>query len=321
MVNGLFMLAGNRTRGGVRWLAVIAIVLSFSLETVLAQSSALSKISDWHAMGSAPCVMEDQALEEPTGPGHALDVNTTIKYLRENGFNCYVLGIESTPPYSFEDLKRLLSGAQGTGISVWAELFPPSEPAVQLPYKGDYEKWMEVLAHLSRQYPALRGVNIDDYFSGISAKTFTRAYTCHLYGVKQQINPNFLFVPTVYELGPDVVNRLSGCVDGVWLWFTNLGNNDGMRTLLEDSRPLVVGHFPVYAGVYAHSTTWHRTSPPKPNVLEGALEIACRYSDGAVMWNLPLGSKLDDNPLLAVARNFTAGGTASLAGKCGSMGH
>lgn len=321
MINHSFTLAAKRTYGPLGWLAVTAIILSFSLRPVLAQGVAPSEISNWHAMGSAPCAMEDQAWEEPTGPSHPLDVNATIKHLQENGFSCYVLGISSTPPYSFNDLKRLLPAARRNGISVWAELFPPSELAPQMPYKRDYVKWMEVLAYLSRGDPTLRGVNIDDYLSGVSAKTFTRAYTCQLYAAKQQINPAFLFVPTLYELGASEVNRLSGCVDGVWLWWTNLGNNDGMRTLLENTQPLVARRFPVYAGVYAHSTSWHKSSGPKPNVLEGALQTACRYSSGAVMWNLPLGPKLSDNPLLKVARSFTVGGAASVAGKCGMMSH
>jgi hypothetical protein len=299
----------------------MAILLSSSLEAASTHGAVAAKVTNWHAMGSAPCVMEDQAWEKPTRPGRPLNVNVTIDYLRENGFNCYVLGIASTPPYSFSDLRRLLPQAQRAGISVWAELFPPSEPAIQLPYKRDYVRWMGTLAHLSRRYAALRGVNIDDYLNGISAKTFTRAYTCRLYEAKQAVNPNLLFVPTLYELTPEIVRRVSGCVDGVWLWWTNLGSNDGMRTILEDSSLIVGDHFAVYTGVYAHSTSWHKGSGPTPQVLRGALQIACRYSGGAVIWNLPLGPNLHPNALLRVAQSFTPGGAARLAGRCGAIGY
>ncbi|TAM81988.1 MAG: hypothetical protein EPN47_11370 [Acidobacteria bacterium] len=256
-----------------------------------------------------------------TGPSHPLDVNATVRYLRENGFDCYVLGIASTPPYSFSDLKRLLPALHGTGISVWAELFPPSEPAVQLPFNKDYVKWMEVLGQLSRQYAELRGVNIDDYLDGVSSKTFTRPYTCRIYRAEKQADPNLLFAPTIYELDSEAVNRLFGCVDGVWFWWTNLGNNGGMRTLLENSRAVVAGRFSVYAGVYAHSTSWHQAAGPRPTVLKEALETGCQYSDGDVMWNVPFGPDQSDNPLLTVSRSFGVGGTASLAAKCGTITH
>lgn len=322
MVNDLFALSDNRTSGGWRRLAAIAIAFSFSLVPLWAQGSAPTKISNWHAMGSAPCVMETPGWWwKNKGGSHPLDVNATVKYLRGNGFDCYVLSISGVPPFSFNDLKRLLPALHGTGISVWAQLRSPTATLVQLPYKTDYVKWMDVLARLSRRYPALRGVNIDDYFIGANAQTFTRAHTCSLYQTAKVVNPNFLFVPTIYKVNKDVVNQLSGCVDGVWLWWTNLDSNSGMRTRLEDSRSTIAGLFPVYVGVYAHSTSWHKTAGPKPSVLRGALETGCRYADGVVMWNLPLGPKQSSHPLLTVARDFGSGGSASLAAKCGSTVH
>jgi len=105
-------------------------------------------------------------------------------------------------------------------------------------------------------------------------------------------------------------------VDGVWFWWTNLEKLDGLRSLLEDSRLVVAGRFPIYAGVYAHSTSWHKEGNPSPKVLRGALELACRYADGAIIWNLPLSPNIADNSLLAAARAFAPGGSADLAGKC-----
>lgn len=312
----------QRMFSGIWLLLMAAMVSLFSSMPLFAQSPASGKISTWHAMGAAPCVMEDQ-----NPPSHPLRVDRTIRYLKENGFNCFVLGINGLPPYSFEDLKRLLPAAAHSGISVWAELFPPGElfplskQSPQAPYKTNYVKWMEVLAQLSLHDPALRGVNIDDLIHTTrSAKTFTREYICRLYAIKQQVNPALLFVPTVYELGAPEVNRLSGCVDGVWFWWTNQGTNDGMRTLLVNSELRVAGRFPIYAGVYGHATSWHKASGPAPKVFEKNLQVGCKHSNGVVIWNLPLGPGSSDNPLLAIARNFTPGGTAKLAGQCGSMG-
>lgn len=304
-------------RYGIQGLC-LTMVLIFT--AILARGAASDHIPQWHAMGPSPCVWGDPL----RGSGNALDVSATIRDLRENGFSCYALVIESAPPNSFKDLQRLLPAAQSADVSVWAILIPPSEQheyGGSLPYRGNYVEWMKALARLSRKYSALRGVNIDDYLSGISTKTFTRSYTCSLYKAKRAINPNLLFAPTIYELDADVANRLAGCVDGVWFWWTNLQGNDSMRSLLEDSRPVVAGRFPIYSGVYAHSTSWHKQGPPEPRVLRGALGIACRYSDGAIIWNLPLGPKSSENPLLGVARSFGQGGSADSAGKCGMPSH
>jgi hypothetical protein len=75
--------------------------------------------------------------------------------------------------------------------------------------------------------------------------------------------------------------------------------------------------FPVYAGVYANSTSWHRQGSPTPEILKAALKLGCKYSDGAVAWQLPLTGDPAKNPMLAVVREFTTGGGDALADKCG----
>lgn len=291
----------------------LSVALFAFVTASFAQATGRGEKSEWHAMGSAPC-----AWAVPIrGPSNTLDVSVTIQSLRNNGFDCYVHVIENAPPNTFEALEPLLPAAQAAGISVWPVLIPPSEGGNSLPYKTDYIQWVKALTQLSLKYSALRGVNIDDSLIGISSKTFTRSYLCRLYQTKQRINPKFLLIPTIYDLDRGVADRLAGCVDGVWLWWVNLEITNGMRSLLEDSQFVVEGRFPVYAGVYAHRTSWHQEGDPVPKILQRALEIACRYSDGAVIWNLPLAPKSGMNPLLDVARSFAAGGSAALAGKCG----
>ena len=272
-----------------------------------------------HAMGRAPC-----AWAEPLrGAGNALDVPATIHTLQDNGFDCVAHVIGAGPPNSFEDFKRLLAAAQPAGISVWPVLLPPSE-GTSPPFKADYQGWMKAMAHLSLQYPVLRGVNIDDFLDPPNAKTFNRSYMCSLYQAKQEINPPRLFLPTIYELDQAMADQLAGCVDGVWLWWTNLVGNMGLRTLLENSRLVVAQRFPIYAGVYAGWSDWHQGSPSpvrwqewRPQVLHGALYTGCRYADGVVVWNLPLSPNSSQNLLLGAARAFAPGGSADLAGKCG----
>jgi hypothetical protein len=299
-----------RDRKHWRWLWVLATILLISKGTVGALGAHDSK---WHGMGSAPC-----AWGAPLrGQDNKLDVSATIRDLKNNGFDCMVQVVGSAPPNSFEDLKRLLPAAQVAGISVWPVLIPPTEGGDSLPYRTDYLTWMKTLARLSLKYSSLRGVNIDDLLIAQNANLFTHAYLCSLYQAKQRINPKFLFVPTVYDLGPPEANRLGGCVDGVWFWWVNLEKTDGWTSLLEDSRVVVGNRFPVYGGVYAHSTSWHKQGNPAPIIMKQALEIACRDADGAVIWELPLAATPANDPLLAVARSFAAGGSADLAGRCG----
>jgi hypothetical protein len=266
-----------------------------------------------HALGSAPCIWAFPIRDKD----NALDVAALIRALQDNRFNCVAQVIDSEPPHSFADFQRLLSAAQPAGISVWAILIPPSEGATSLPYGTDYLGWMKELAKLSRQYPALRGVNIDDLFSNISNQIFTREYLSRLYQTKQEINPQLLFVPTIYELDSEVADRLAGCVDGVWFWWLNMEIVGGMRSQFENSRRVVSGRFPIYAGVYGHSTLYHPQGNPTPKVLRRSLHIACQYADGVVIFNLSLSPNASDEARLDTARAFALGGSDDLAGKCG----
>lgn len=272
--------------------------------------AASEHVSDWHAMGSVPCSWSVPI----QGPDHSLDVPATISLLRANHFNCYVQPIEEHAPMSYADFKRLLPAAQAANISIWAVLIPHHEGA-SLPYRYDFARWARQLAKLSLKYPVLRGMNIDDTDVGGEQKLFTHDYLCRIDQAKQSINPKLLFVPTIYGLDPEEANKLDGCVDGVWLWWTNLEQDNGLRAFLEDSRIISHQRFPVYAGVYAHSTSWHRQGGPKTKVFKKALRLACTYSDGAVIWQLPLTG--NPNPWLGVARRFATGETSGLVGKCG----
>jgi hypothetical protein len=160
-------------------------------------------------------------------------------------------------------------------------------------------------------------VNIDDLFSNISNQIFTREYLSRLYQTKQEINPQLLFVPTIYELDSEVADRLAGCVDGVWFWWLNMEIVGGMRSQFENSRRVVSGRFPIYAGVYGHSTLYHPQGNPTPKVLRRSLHIACQYADGVVIFNLSLLPNASYEARLDTARAFALGGSDDLAGKCG----
>ncbi|MDE3181179.1 MAG: hypothetical protein KGM47_16165 [Acidobacteriota bacterium] len=303
----------NRIKTVLRGSGEIAGLVCCGLAFALGASMAALGSPANHALGAAPCVWAVPIRSK----GNALDAAGTIRAMRANHFDCYVQVISTGPPNSYEDLEQLLPVAQKSGISVWAVLIPPTEGGNSLPYRTNFPAWMKALAKLSLKYHSLRGVNIDDLFIDDNARLFTRDYLCGLYRDKERINPALLFVPTVYDLGPAEADQLAGCVDGVWFWWVNLDKNDGWRSLLEDSRAVVKNRFPVYGGVYAHSTSWHKQGDPEAKIMKGALEIACKYSDGAVIWNLSLKPGSSQDELLRVARSFAPGGAAALAGHCG----
>lgn len=290
-------------------LAFLGLLIALPVVAFAAEAPAGSH----HAMGSIPCAWSVPIQQT----NHQLDVPATIRSLQANHFHCYVQPIEEKPPMSFEDFKRLLPAAQAAGIAVWPVLVTQTIGAASLPYGKDYVRWAKVLARLSLKYPVVRGFNIDDTDAGGMDRVFTRSYMCRIYQAGKKVNPRLLFVPTIYDLDPGEANRLAGCVDGVWLWWTNLEQDNGLRAFLEDGRLVAGNRFPVYAGIYAHSTSWHKEGSPKAKVFKKALTLGCTYSDGVVLWQLPLTGGAGDNQLLQVAREFTRGGGSPLAGKCG----
>lgn len=295
----------KRVRPGEALAWLVVCLVNFLITPGLAAAT-----KNTHAMGDVPCSWNVPV----EGGDHELDVDATIHLLKANHFTCYVQPIEEHSPMAYQDFLNLLPAAQAGGIEVWAVLIPHTE-GFSLPYREDFVGWMRELAKLSLKYPALRGVNIDDIDAGGNDRTFTRTYVCEINRAKLSINPKLRFVPTIYDLDGEAAERYAGCVDGVWLWWVNLEQNNGLRAFIRNARAVTQGRFPVYAGVYAHSTSWHKQGGPKPEILQAALDIGCRYSDGVIVWQLPLTR--EENPWLKVVREFNSGGTNEFAGHCG----
>ncbi|MGI8746416.1 MAG: hypothetical protein ACR2NN_28325 [Bryobacteraceae bacterium] len=263
-------------------------------------------VHDFRAMGAAPCAWSQPVQKADK----SLDVPKTIALLKTDGFTCHAMPIENAPPYTWDEFQRLLAAADAAGIDEWPVLIPPTE-GYSAPYKHDFVAWMRVFAKLSRRYPHLRGVNIDDLDQDENVKLFSRDYVCRIYSAKQAINPKLSFVPTIYELDQAYADRLSGCVDGIWLWWKQLDTAAQLSATLRSEKAAAAGRFPVYGGVYAHSTSWHK-APVTPSVFKQTLEQTCRLTDGAVIWNLTLEAP---DPLLRIAETFTHPGGAA---RCGS---
>ena len=265
---------------------------------------------EWHAMGNVPCPWSEPVQKADQN----LDVEKTVEHIKQGGFTCHVMPITAAPPYSWGEFQQLVGAADGAGIDEWPVLIPPTEGS-SAPYKHDFVAWMEALAKLSVRYPHLRGANIDDLDQGQNAKLFSRDYICRIFNAKQVINPRFLFVPTIYSLDRTLADRMSGCVDGVWLWWSKLDTVTDLASSLEQAKAAAAGRFPVYGGVYAHWTSWHKQGPPAASIFEQTLRQTCELADGAIMWKISLH---EPDPLLQIARSFTRNGTSSREGRCGS---
>lgn len=298
-------------RGDGFWRGVFAFVTVFAISTAAVAAAVPNTAGrSHHAMGQSPCVWW-QGIDKADG---STDVDATVRGLKSVHAQCGVYAIAGKgESNSYGSFQKLLEATQDAGIELWTVLIPPSEGADSLPYRSDYIRWTRELSKLSLRYKNFRGFNIDDIDQDESQKTFTHEYLCKIAHAKNDINPRFLFVPTVYDLDRPIADRLAGCVDGVWLWWVNLEKVTGLRSFLENTKYVVQGRFPIYGGIYAHWNSWHK-GPPAPDIFRDSLSTTCLHADGAVIWNLPLDTK---NPLNEIARTFESGGSAPIEGTCG----
>jgi hypothetical protein len=236
-----------------------------------------------------------------------------MELLKRDSFRCHAMPITTAPPYTWAEFQALVAAADAVGIDEWPVLIPPTEGS-SAPYKHNFVAWVEELAMLSLRYPHLRGANIDDLDQGENGKLFSRDYICRIFKAKQAINPKLLFVPTIYSLDRAFADRMSGCVDGVWLWWSKLDTVTGLASSLQQAKTAAAGRFPVYGGVYAHWTSWHKQGPPAAPIFEQTLQQTCELADGAIIWKISLEPP---DPLLQIARSLTREGTSSVGGRCG----
>jgi hypothetical protein len=292
----------------VLWLITFAIAVDAQTASKYRQSHKTGS-TEGHVMGSVPCAWSVPLLK----PDRSLDVERTIEVLKQDGFQCEIAVVGGDPSRNWDDFKKFAAAANAAGIDLWPVILPPSEGTSE-PYGHDYVAWAEALARLSLEYARVRGFNIDDLDQGVSPETFTREYVCRIYNAKQKINPKLIFLPTIYDLDRKVADRLAGCVDGVWLWWVNLEKATGLPSFLENSKLAAAGRFPIYGGVYAHWTSWHKQGNPVPEVFQETLEDSCEHADGTMIWNIALEPS---DPLLEITKKLLPGGSSPLAGKCG----
>lgn len=189
---------------------------------ILAASSPLSIVTLKQATAAPTQMIGDYAGElrekQPRKDGYThVDTPQTIRRLQDLGVNTYFYLIWHSPS-DWDDLRReFLPAAAKAGIDVWVYLVPPSEARERRsePYGTDYVAWMRAIAHLSRSFPNLKGMVMDDFNHNLSV--FTPEYVKQIRTAGQRTNPGIRFYPQIYHtaIRPSLLQRYRGLFDGI----------------------------------------------------------------------------------------------------------
>jgi hypothetical protein len=211
---------------------------------------------------------------------HHIDTPKMIQRLRELKVNTYFYLIwhETT---DWDDLRReFLPAARKAGIQVWAYLVPPSEAREKAsePFGTDYVAWFRAIGHLSRSFPNLKGIVIDDFND--NREFFTPRYTERIRQAGKAENPDLLFYPQVYFPGitTDFMEGYHHTIDGVVMTFRDdkYRNTHRLQSLpgqVEQARQLLVPHgLPLVLMVHASKLS---ATPASPTV--SYVDKALRY--------------------------------------------
>jgi hypothetical protein len=210
-----------------------------------------------------------------------IDTHALIQKLTKLHVNTYFYLIwhEST---DWDDLrKEFLPAAQKAGIRVFAYLVPPSEAGVKRsePYGTDYAAWFRAIGHLSRKFPNLKGIVIDDFNHNLNV--FTPEALSKIRDAGKAENPSLLFLPQVYypAVTPAFVRKYAPLIDGLVMAFRDdrhhntqrldrlLEQTDRVQFLLEKYR------LPLILMIYA-SRLSATPANPSARYIEDAVKLA-----------------------------------------------
>jgi hypothetical protein len=158
----------------------------------------------------------------------------------------------------------------------------------------------EVL-EISSRYKNLQAITIDDAASE-PAYSFMNKRFGDMANLRDKINPNFMFIPTIYrEDLRDEVRRLYARADGFLLAnIDRLNPGDFARSLLETKR--FFNDKKVFALLYVAPAGFHRSDPPLRSLLESA-ESALKVCDGVSFYEPRLNK---ENPYYQTIKEFFA---------------
>ena len=243
-------------------------------------------------------------------PAKRTDIPRLLGVLQQIGARDYMHMVwnEKRYPSAWEDFQLMAPEFQKAGIGLWLYLIPPSRKDVPDPFGGDYVRWAVECAKVAAEYPAVKGLCIDD-FNG-AAKTLTPAYCKQMMDEAHKVAPRLaLLVVCYFGYEKTITAHVeSGAIDGVIFPYfyphKNLTDTTKLRPQIEAYRAWLdertksgglAGKMPLVVMVYAEKHSESRDKPTPAYVkecLQTGLECTKEgLADGVVTYCLP-----KDNP-------------------------
>ncbi|MDD4728778.1 MAG: hypothetical protein PHN55_08530 [Dysgonamonadaceae bacterium] len=229
------------------------------------------------------------------------DITTLINQLNDLNANTYNWLVWQGDK-DWDDLILFLPFAKKHNISVWVTLVPPSEskPIAKWssePYGLDYIRWSREIALLSKVYPNLTALSIDDFVHNIDPKKYTPAFTPEYVGKMMKeinkVNPKLKFIPCSYyrQITQDFANKYGSLLDGLLFPYraesegANLTNPDLVESEIVHIRSLFKEEMPIYIDVYSHPHS--RLGATTPAYVEKVIKDGGEHADGVLIYIHP----------------------------------
>lgn len=241
--------------------------------------------------------------------GGRLDAAATVAALRHLGANHYTYLVRTAQEWA--DLPAMLRATEGTDITVWAYLVSPSSaprPAgvtatcwsKTYVNGGDYVSIFRSLGRLSKQYPHLTAISIDDFAQNAvenpkaKCQAFSVARVARMRAAARSYQPAIKFMPVLYNRdfrGATIpLLKYRPYLDGAIFpyraehelspgkWAVDYEDISLLRRQVKNADVLMNGSRRLYVMTYAI----HRCEPDEPRQFRSG---AC-YTDTAVLSQL-----------------------------------
>jgi hypothetical protein len=212
---------------------------------------------------------------------HHVDTPRLIAKLKELKVNTYYFLVWHEAS-DWDDLcQEFLPAAAKAKIDVWVYLVPPSEAKINLPepFGTDYLAWFRAIGKLSRHFPHLKGIVIDDFNDNLSF--FTPAYLQQMRLAGRKENPHLQFYPQVYypTINHTFINNLRPFIDGIVLAFRddpyrNTQRIDRLIQQINEVQSILHQHRLSFVLMIYASRLSATTANPSPTYMEGVFKIA-----------------------------------------------
>lgn len=249
------------------------------------------------------------------------DIVRLLEALKRIGARDYLhlVWTEAKYPHAWDDFALLAREFAQAKLGLWLYLTPPSAQGGPEPFGVDYVRWAVQCAKIAREFPAVKGLCIDDFNGAV--KTLTPSYCRQMMTAARQLAPDLRLLAVCYFGYEHTIARHveQGAIDGVIFpyFYPHLNHSDTtqLRPQIEHyrawldartGRGRVPGRMPLVVMVYAqrHSES---TDAPTPEYVKTAVQIGLHatddgLADGVVTYCLP---KDDQRYLRSLAEVFT----------------